>query len=79
MSNQGELSPHRHKRGSASKRPKRLVGAESGESESLKPAEKPISLKPLKFEEAVAGLLRVGREDNKVTPTKAKSGTGDVR
>ena len=27
--------------------------------EKKKPAEKPISLKPLKFEEAVEGLLRV--------------------
>ena len=47
--------------------------------ESHAPAEKPISLRPLEFEEAVRGLLRVGRKGNKITPTKAKSGTGDVR
>lgn len=47
--------------------------------ETKKPAEKPISLRPLEFEEAVEGLLRVGRKGNKITPTKAKSGTGDVR
>ena len=35
--------------------------------EKKKPAEKPISLKPLKFEEAVEGLL-------KVKPTPAKIG-----
>ena len=34
------------------------VGTESGDSESPKPAEKPVSLRPLKFEEAVQGLLR---------------------
>ena len=47
--------------------------------ESRAPAEKPISLRPLEFEEAVAGLLRVGREGNKITPTKAKPGTEDGR
>lgn len=30
-----------------------------------KPAEKPISLKPLKFEEAVKGLLKVKPESRK--------------
>jgi hypothetical protein len=64
---------------SASKRAKRLVGAESGDSDSRKPAEKPVSLRPLDFEEAVKGLLQVGRDDNKIASIKAKSGTGDVR
>ena len=44
-----------------------------------KPAEKPISLRPLEFEEAVRGLLRVGRDGNKITPIKAKPGTEDGR
>ena len=66
MPNQGELSPQNHKRKTAPKRAKRLVGAESGDSESPKPAEKPVSLRPLKFKEAVAGLLRV-------RPDKAKA------
>jgi len=35
------------------------------ESNKPKPAEKPISLKPLKFEEAVKGLLRVKPSDQK--------------
>jgi len=32
---------------------------EISDSEAKKPAEKPISLKPLKFEEAVKGLLKI--------------------
>lgn len=35
------------------------VGTESGDSESPKPAEKPVSLRPLEFEEAVKSLLQV--------------------
>lgn len=59
MPKQGHLSTERHKRGSGSKHARRLVGAESGDSESHKPAEKPISLRPLEFEEAVSSLLKV--------------------
>lgn len=33
----------------------------SGKMAVAKPAEKPISLAPLKFEDAITGLLRVGR------------------
>ena len=62
---------------------KRYPPTSTGESvdkqESRAPAEKPISLRPLEFEEAVKGLLRVGREGNKITPTKAKPGTEDGR
>ena len=45
--------------------------------EDRKPAEKPISLHPLKFEEAVQGLLRADRKGNKITPIKTGSETGD--
>ena len=58
MPKQGHLSTEKHKRESEPKRARRPVGAESGDSESPKPAEKPVSLRPLKFEEAVQGLLR---------------------
>lgn len=63
MPKKGHLSPEKHKRGQLSKRARRSVGNESGDSESPKPAEKPVSLRPLKFEEAVCDLLRV-KPDN---------------
>ena len=59
MPKQGHLSPEKHKREPGLKRAQRPVGNESGDSESHKPAEKPISLRPLEFEEAVRGLMRV--------------------
>ncbi len=65
MPKQGRLSTERHKRETGSKRARRLVGAESGDSESHKPAEKPISLRPLEFEEAVRDLLRVKPDGKK--------------
>ncbi len=36
--------------------------------DTKKPAEKPISLRPLKFEEAVRDLLRVDPEDRPKSP-----------
>ena len=67
MPKQAHLSPEKHKRESKLKRARRLVGTESADSESRKPAEKPISLRPLEFEEAVKNLLRVKpqKPDNK--------------
>ena len=61
------LSTKKHKRDSGSKRARRLPGTELSDSESRKPAEKPISLRPLEFEEAVKGLLQVN-------PDKPKKG-----
>ena len=42
-----------------------LIGTESGDSESPKPAEKPVSLQPLKFEEAVVDLFKVKQSSDK--------------
>ena len=77
MPKQAHLSPEKHKRESKPQRARRLVGTESADSESRQPAEKPISLRPLEFEEAVKGLLQVGRKGNKITRIKAGSETRD--
>jgi len=45
------------------------VGKRPAEAEK-KPAEKPVSLHPLEFEEAVADLLRVKPEQMRKTPSK---------
>ena len=42
--------------------------------EAKKPAEKPISLRPLKFEEAVRGLLQVKPAATKSASRNRKSG-----
>lgn len=66
MPKQGRLSPERHKRESGSKPGRRHAGAESGDSESHKPAEKPVSLRPLEFEEAVRDLLKTPPKPHRV-------------
>ena len=40
------------------------IGGYPQESDESKPAEKPLSLRPLEFEEAVRGLLRVKPDEN---------------
>ena len=44
-----------------------------------KPAEKPVSLHPLKFEEAVRGLLKVRPSSTRVPPgvQRTSGGSGD--
>ena len=63
MPKQAHLSPEKHKREPKPKRARQPVGTESADSESRQSAEKPISLQPLKFEEAVRDLLKV-KADN---------------
>ena len=49
----------------------------SGNLIHRKPAEKPLSLHPLKFEEAVTGLLRVQPNDGSVRPSESERGRHD--
>lgn len=49
---------------------------EKNQQDKPKPAEKPISLHPLKFEEAVEGLLRVEPELGKVSHLKGDKADG---
>jgi hypothetical protein len=58
-----------------SKDPQDVVGSGdcvngSGDNSAKKPAEKPVSLHPLEFEEAVRDLLRVKPKQKQATPAK---------
>lgn len=50
-----------HEKAGTSKSRRRRTRSDSRDSESPKPAEKPVSLHPLEFEDAVKGLFQVKR------------------